>query len=69
MGRGNTDLNLLKSLSATGDGIDNFWKVLEEGRNCTEEIPPERFNIKDWYDPDENKPGKICTTRAALLDE
>ncbi|XP_061853114.1 uncharacterized protein LOC133625531 [Colius striatus] len=52
-----------------GDGIDNFWKVLEEGKNCTVEIPPERFNAKDWYDPDDNKPGKICTTRAALLDE
>ncbi|XP_074429520.1 mycocerosic acid synthase-like [Larus michahellis] len=52
-----------------GDGVDNFWKVLEEGKNCTVEIPPERFNVKDWYDPDDNKPGKICTTRAALLDE
>ncbi|XP_017600871.1 PREDICTED: putative uncharacterized protein encoded by LINC00614 [Corvus brachyrhynchos] len=52
-----------------GDGIDNFWKVLEEGKNCTVEIPPERFNAKEWYDPDDNKPGKICTTRAALLDE
>ncbi|XP_030339725.1 highly reducing polyketide synthase PKS6-like [Strigops habroptila] len=52
-----------------GDGIDNFWKVLEEGKNCTKEIPPERFNAKEWYDPDGNKPGKICTTRAALLDE
>ncbi|XP_064019023.1 uncharacterized protein LOC135185832 [Pogoniulus pusillus] len=52
-----------------GDGIDNFWKVLEEGKNCTVEIPAERFDTKDWYDPDDNKPGKICTTRAALLDE
>ncbi|KAM9304351.1 uncharacterized protein RDI95_010291 [Morus bassanus] len=52
-----------------GDGIDNFWKVLEEGKNCTVEIPPERFNAKEWYDPDDNKPGKICTTRAALLNE
>ncbi|KAL2307269.1 hypothetical protein Nmel_000222, partial [Mimus melanotis] len=52
-----------------GDGIDNFWKVLEEGKNCTIEIPPERFNAKEWYDADDNKPGKMCTTRAALLDE
>ncbi|XP_010005332.1 PREDICTED: probable polyketide synthase 1 [Chaetura pelagica] len=52
-----------------GDGIDNFWKVLEEGKNCTVEIPPERFNVNEWYDPDDNKPGKICTTRAALLNE
>ncbi|KAM4906323.1 phthioceranic/hydroxyphthioceranic acid synthase-like [Sylvia borin] len=52
-----------------GDGIENFWKVLEEGKNCTVEIPPERFNAKEWYDADGNKPGKICTTRAALLNE
>ncbi|KAM6280997.1 mycolipanoate synthase-like [Porphyrio hochstetteri] len=52
-----------------GDGIDNFWKVLEEGRNCTVEIPVERFNVQEWYDPDDNKPGKMCTTRAALLNE
>ncbi|XP_065587490.1 phenolphthiocerol/phthiocerol polyketide synthase subunit C-like [Cyrtonyx montezumae] len=52
-----------------GEGIDNFWKVLEEGINCTVEIPPERFNTAEWYDPDSNKPGKICTTRAALLNE
>ncbi|XP_032039334.1 highly reducing polyketide synthase PKS6-like [Aythya fuligula] len=52
-----------------GEGIDNFWKVLEEGINCTVEIPPERFDTKEWYDPDSNKPGKACTTRAALLNE
>ncbi|XP_019363788.1 PREDICTED: uncharacterized protein LOC109291300 [Gavialis gangeticus] len=51
-----------------GEGIDNFWKVLVEGRNCTVEIPLERFDTKEWYDPDDNKPGKICTTQAALLD-
>ncbi|XP_030055137.1 highly reducing polyketide synthase SAT13 [Microcaecilia unicolor] len=51
-----------------GEGIDNFWKVLVEGRNCTIEIPPERFNTRDWYDPDDSKPGKIRTTQAALID-
>nr|XP_042702025.1 equisetin synthetase eqxS-like [Chrysemys picta bellii] len=52
-----------------GEGIDNFWQVLVEGRNCTVEITPERFNTREWYDPDDNKPGKICTTQAALIDE
>ncbi|XP_069502687.1 mycolipanoate synthase-like [Ambystoma mexicanum] len=51
-----------------GEGIDNFWKVLVEGKNCTVEIPPERFNTKDWYDPDDSKKGKMRTTRAALID-
>nr|XP_032642069.1 highly reducing polyketide synthase PKS6-like [Chelonoidis abingdonii] len=51
-----------------GEGIENFWQVLVEGRNCTVEITPERFNTTEWYDPDDTKPGKICTTRAALID-
>ncbi|CAM5094229.1 unnamed protein product, partial [Eretmochelys imbricata] len=51
-----------------GEGINNFWQVLVEGRNCTVEITPERFNTREWYDPDDNKPGKICTTRAVLID-
>ncbi|KAM5158309.1 uncharacterized protein ACMZJ9_009597 [Mantella aurantiaca] len=51
-----------------GEGIDNFWKVIVEGRNCTVEIPQERFNIKHWYDSDYNKPGKICTSKAAIVE-
>ncbi|KAL8165030.1 UNVERIFIED_CONTAM: hypothetical protein K2H54_025310 [Gekko kuhli] len=52
-----------------GEGTDSFWEVLENGRNCTVEIPPERFNIREWYDADDSKPGKTHTSRAALLDE
>ncbi|XP_063309217.1 uncharacterized protein LOC134609475 [Pelobates fuscus] len=51
-----------------GEGIDNFWKVLVEGRNCTVEIPAERFDIKHWWDTDSSKPGKTYTSRAALVD-
>ncbi|XP_069815821.1 mycolipanoate synthase-like [Dendropsophus ebraccatus] len=51
-----------------GEGIDNFWKVVVEGRNCTIEIPEDRFNVKHWYDTDYNKPGKICTSRAAIVE-
>ncbi|KAL8165024.1 UNVERIFIED_CONTAM: hypothetical protein K2H54_025222 [Gekko kuhli] len=52
-----------------GEGTDNFWQVLVEGRNCTVEIPPERFDSVDWYDPDNSKPGKTSTRHAALIDE
>nr|XP_006643393.1 PREDICTED: phthiocerol/phenolphthiocerol synthesis polyketide synthase type I PpsD-like [Lepisosteus oculatus]XP_015195232.1 PREDICTED: phthiocerol/phenolphthiocerol synthesis polyketide synthase type I PpsD-like [Lepisosteus oculatus] len=51
-----------------GEGIDNFWKVLLEGRNCAVEIPNERFSSKSWYDPDNSKAGKSRTTKAALID-
>ncbi|XP_075684382.1 mycolipanoate synthase-like [Rhinoderma darwinii] len=51
-----------------GEGIDNFWKVIFEGKNCTIEIPEERFNVKHWYDSDYNKPGKTYTSRAAIVE-
>ncbi|XP_077792942.1 phenolphthiocerol synthesis polyketide synthase type I Pks15/1-like [Podarcis muralis] len=52
-----------------GEGIDNFWRVLVEGRNCVVEIPPERFETKSWYDPDSHKPGKTSTRHAAFTEE
>ncbi|XP_051538178.1 putative uncharacterized protein encoded by LINC00614 [Myxocyprinus asiaticus] len=50
-----------------GEGVDNFWKVLVEGRNCVVEIPDERFDT-EWFHPDESKVGKTQTTKAALID-
>ncbi|KAG2458074.1 EASB synthase, partial [Polypterus senegalus] len=58
----------LKHLRLTGEGVDSFWKVLLEGKNCTMEIPKERFDIKSWYDPDASLPGKSHTCRASLID-
>ncbi|XP_062415239.1 phenolphthiocerol/phthiocerol polyketide synthase subunit C-like [Pungitius pungitius] len=51
-----------------GEGLDNFWKVLLEGRNCSVPIPKERFDLTGWYDPDDNKAGKSRTAKAALID-
>ncbi|KAM9712644.1 phthioceranic/hydroxyphthioceranic acid synthase-like [Menidia menidia] len=51
-----------------GEGLDNFWKVLLEGRNCTVPIPRERFDLARWYDPDDTKAGKSRTAKAALID-
>ncbi|KAI4871231.1 hypothetical protein NFI96_019759, partial [Prochilodus magdalenae] len=51
-----------------GEGLDNFWKVLLEGKNCVGEIPVERFDSAEWYDQDDTKPGKSRTKKAALAD-
>lgn len=52
----------------TGEGLDNFWKVLVEGKNCSAPIPRERFDVASWYDPDDSRAGKSRTARAALID-
>ncbi|XP_063062222.1 phthioceranic/hydroxyphthioceranic acid synthase-like [Engraulis encrasicolus] len=51
-----------------GEGLDNFWKVLVEGKNCAIDIPDERFDCSQWYDPDDSKPGKTRTKKAALIN-
>ncbi|XP_072910815.1 phthioceranic/hydroxyphthioceranic acid synthase-like isoform X1 [Hemitrygon akajei] len=51
-----------------GEGIDNFWKVLLEGRNCVNDIPANRFDTKFWHDTDDNKAGKMITKRASLIE-
>lgn len=51
-----------------GEGLDNFWRVLLEGKNCVMEIPAGRFDTTCWYDADGSKPGKTQTTKAALIE-
>ncbi|XP_040922240.1 highly reducing polyketide synthase cm3B [Toxotes jaculatrix] len=51
-----------------GEGLENFWRVLLEGKNCAVNIPAERFDSTFWYDADDNKPGKTQTTKAALIE-
>ncbi|XP_032872025.1 highly reducing polyketide synthase PKS6-like [Amblyraja radiata] len=51
-----------------GEGIDNFWKVLLQGRNCVVDIPPNRFDTTFWYNSDGNKAGKMITKRASLIE-
>ncbi|XP_077592571.1 phenolphthiocerol synthesis polyketide synthase type I Pks15/1-like [Stigmatopora nigra] len=51
-----------------GEGLENFWKVLVNGRNCSVPIPRERFDTAAWYHPDDNQAGKSRTAKAALVD-
>ncbi|XP_035268656.1 LOW QUALITY PROTEIN: highly reducing polyketide synthase PKS6-like [Anguilla anguilla] len=51
-----------------GEGLENFWKVLLEGKNCAVQIPDERFDSIFWYDPDNRKAGKTQTVKASLID-
>ncbi|KAL7373403.1 hypothetical protein ABVT39_005995 [Epinephelus coioides] len=51
-----------------GEGLDNFWRVLLEGKNCVVDIPAERFDTTFWYNADDSKPGKTQTSKAALIE-
>ncbi|MEG4207193.1 beta-ketoacyl synthase N-terminal-like domain-containing protein [Microcoleus sp. Pol7_A1] len=40
------------------DDPESFWKLLRSGTNSASTIPDERWNIKNYYDPDPTVPGK-----------
>jgi len=45
-----------------------FWRTLVEGRDAIREIPPERWDIEAFYDPDPDAPGKMNTRWGGLID-
>ncbi|HVU24785.1 MAG TPA: SDR family NAD(P)-dependent oxidoreductase [Opitutus sp.] len=37
---------------AQAETLDAFWENLKAGKNCVTEIPPERWALDDFYEPD-----------------
>ena len=52
-----------------GKNPEAFWQLLCDGRDATREVPPERWDINAFYDPDPSVAGKMCTRRGGFLDE
>lgn len=49
------------------DNLEEFWKVLVNGEDHVQDIPPERFNVEAFYDPDPDCPEKTYLRKAGLL--
>ena len=50
------------------DGPEAFWRLLSQGVDAVREVPPDRWNIDDFYDPDPAAPGKVGTRCGGFLD-
>jgi len=48
---------------------DEFWEVLAAGADMIREIPDDRFDVDEYYDPDPEAPGKIYSRYGGFLDE
>lgn len=48
---------------------DEFWQVLREGRDAISEVPPDRWDAEEFFDPDPDAPGKVVTRRAGFVDD
>ncbi len=48
---------------------DGFWDVLQAGRDAVSEVPRDRWDADEFYDPDPGAPGKVVTRRAGFVDD
>lgn len=44
-----------------------FWESLCHGVDAITEVPPERWDVRRFYDPDPDKPGKIYVKHGGFL--
>src|ERR1700682_2598813 len=43
------------------DTPESFWRLHNDGVDAIGEVPPDRWNIAAYYDPDPAAPGKMST--------
>jgi acyl transferase domain-containing protein/NADPH:quinone reductase-like Zn-dependent oxidoreductase/NAD(P)-dependent dehydrogenase (short-subunit alcohol dehydrogenase family)/SAM-dependent methyltransferase/acyl carrier protein len=48
---------------------ESFWKLLVEGRDAVTDVPPDRWNVERYYDPEPGIAGKTFAKRAGFLDQ
>ncbi len=49
--------------------IDQFWQLLEGGVDAIGEVPPDRWDVDAFYDPELSVPGKMSTRWGGFLPE
>ncbi len=52
-----------------GNGPDAFWNLLANGVDAIGEVPADRWDLRRYFDPDPDTPGKMCTRYGGFLDD
>ncbi|MDJ0843722.1 beta-ketoacyl synthase N-terminal-like domain-containing protein [Crocosphaera sp.] len=48
--------------------VESYWELLKQGKDGIREVPPERWNVDDFYDPQPVTPGKMSTRWGGFVD-
>lgn len=51
------------------ENLEQFWQVLKEGKDCIREIPPSRWNYRDYFDSDKNRKGMSYSKWGGFLKD
>ncbi|MCH9731294.1 MAG: SDR family NAD(P)-dependent oxidoreductase, partial [Actinomycetia bacterium] len=46
-----------------------FWDLLREGRDAISEVPEDRWDVDEFFDPEPGAAGKVVTRRAGFVDD
>jgi myxalamid-type polyketide synthase MxaC len=49
--------------------VEQYWQLLQEGRDAITEVPADRWPIDAYYDADPQAPGKMYTRWGGFLDD
>ncbi|MGB1223392.1 MAG: type I polyketide synthase, partial [Mycobacterium sp.] len=48
---------------------EEFWNLLREGRDAISEVPADRWDVEEFFDPEPGAPGKVVTRRAGFVED
>lgn len=48
---------------------DEFWDVLRQGRDAVSDVPRDRWDVDEFFDPDPDAPGKMVARRAGFIED
>jgi len=48
---------------------EEFWRLLEAGKDAVTEVPADRWALDEYYDPDPASPGKMYCRHGGFLDD
>jgi len=46
-----------------------FWEILSQGVDTITQVPQDRWDINDYYDPNPDAPGKIISTNGGFISQ
>ena len=49
--------------------VESYWRLLQEGRDGIGEVPADRWNLEEFYDPELSLPGTMNTRWGGFLDD
>jgi len=48
--------------------LDSYWDLLVKGKDAINEVPADRWSADEFYDADQDAPGKICSKLGGFLN-